>query len=102
MPTHENIWTDGYLHCNGIKIGRLTEVPAFTCSDEEINDDEAEMLSKELRDPANMTFSATFNALLSDRRAYRNWRRINRWFRKFRQQAKRKREKERKKNAKLD
>lgn len=88
MPTYEGLRDYGELYCNGIKIGQVAEVPVFTHTDKK--DDETDFIMR-LRNPETMSFTGTIDISNS-----RLWRRLKRWFRKARQQAKRQVEKERK------
>lgn len=87
MPTYENLCDYGELYCNGIKVGPITETPVFTHTEKE--DDETDFVMR-LRSPETMAFTGTIDISNS-----RLWRRLKRWMRKARQQAKRQVEKER-------
>ena len=88
MPNYENLCNYGELYCNGIKIGQVAEVPVFTHTDKE--DDETDFVMR-LHNPETMSFTGTIDISNS-----RMWRKLKRWMRKVRQQAKRQVEKERK------
>lgn len=88
MPTYEDLRDYGELYCNGIKIGQVAEVPVFSHTDKE--DDEEDFVTR-LRNPETMTFTGTIDISSS-----RMWRKLKRWMRKTRQQVKRRMEKERK------